>query len=62
MITNKRTYGHRTDLCIYSHKLRATEISVTADNMACSSNWRPEFGDACVEELTKVKLPDHRKF
>ena len=37
MITNVRTYGHRTGMCMHSHKLRATEIPVTADNMGWSS-------------------------
>ena len=37
MITNVRTYGHRTGMCIHSHTLRATEIPVTADNMGWSS-------------------------
>ena len=26
MFTDMCTYGHRTGMCIYSHKLRATEI------------------------------------
>ena len=38
MITNVRTYGHRTGMCMHSHKLRATEIPVTADNMGWS--WK----------------------
>ena len=38
MIADMCTYGHRTGMCIYSHKLRATEISVTAHNMRCSSD------------------------
>ena len=38
MITNVRTYGHSTGMCMHSHKLRATEIPVTADNMGWS--WK----------------------
>ena len=45
MTTDMCTYGHRTGMCIYSHKLRATEIlaiyshkllRATRDNCDCS--------------------------
>ena len=68
MFTDMCTYGHRTGMCIYSHKLRATEIlaiyshkllRATRDICDCSRtlivhrNGVLTWGIFCVRELQK---------